>query len=310
MAASYHRALAPGTIANKKKQAQEYLEFAIMYNVPYLAPSITHACMFAQHLANKHAAPGSMKNYLSGAKSWVLDHGGSAAAFASHQLNHLVKGLTKNSGHIPTQAPPLGPHHIRAICDFLDRSSEAPLSAKPAILIGFTCFLRSSNILSPSQLEWGGPHTLLAMDVKSSSEGLLVFIRSTKTRADPKGLAFSIFTKPGDPYCPVTAWTHYKAAVNPWALGPAFLDNNGLPLTPRHLVGLMRLALKDHSDIDAMQVSMHSLRRGATHTAVDLGLTLETVQTRGTWKSREGMRPYLPHNLRSPFTVPVSNLAN
>lgn len=307
MAASYHRALAPGTNANKKKQAEEYLHFALLYKVPYLAPSLTHICMYAQLLANKHAAPGSIKNYLSGAKSWLSEHGGSVASFASPQLSQLVKGLTKNSGHIPTQAPPLGPHHVRAICDFLDASPAAPLAIKPALLIRFSCFLRASNLLSPSMAEWGGPHTLLGMDVRLSPAGLTVFIRSTKTRSDPKGLAFSIPANLQDRYCPVAA---YKSVVNPWPLGPAFLLQNNLPLTPRHVVGIMRLALKDHRDIDASRISMHSLRRGATHTAVDQGVDLQTVQSRGTWKSAAGMKPYLPDNCRLPTTVPVSNLAN
>lgn len=69
MAASYDRALAPGTLANRKKQAEEYIEFAILYKVPVLSPSVTQVCMFAQFLANKHTAPSTIKNYISGAKT-------------------------------------------------------------------------------------------------------------------------------------------------------------------------------------------------------------------------------------------------
>lgn len=150
MVTSYNQALAPGTMTNRKKQAEEDVEFAILYKVPVLAPSVTQVCMFAQLLANKHAAPTSIKNYLSGAKTWVTEHGGVTDAFSSFQLGQLVKGFVKNSTHIPAQAAPLGPHHIRAIyiCDFLDSSAAAPLAAKPALLIGFSYFLRGSNLLS------------------------------------------------------------------------------------------------------------------------------------------------------------------
>lgn len=68
MTSSYRQALAPGTLANREKQAEEYIQFAVLYNVPVLSPSITQVCMYAQLLANKHAAPTSVKNYLSGAK--------------------------------------------------------------------------------------------------------------------------------------------------------------------------------------------------------------------------------------------------
>lgn len=260
MTASYSCSLAPGTVANKKKQAQEYLKFSLLYNVHYLFPTVTNVCMFAQLLVNKHSSPSSIKNYISGAKSWVVEHGGSPYAFSSPQLGQLVKGFIKNSTHVPSRAAPLAPRHVRASCDFLDSWSAAPLAAKPAVLLGFTCFLRSSNLLSPTMLEWGGPHTLLAIDLKLSGDSLSVFIRSTKTRSDPKGSFFTIQAAQHPRYCPVSAWRLYKAVVNPWPLGPTFVDSKGLPLTPRQLVGLMRLALEDHNDISAGEVSMHSLR--------------------------------------------------
>lgn len=310
MAASYAASLAPGTLLNRKKQAEEYLKFAIIYRVPYLAPSTTHACMYAQLLANRHAAPTSIKNYLSGAKTWVLEHGGCIDAFMSHQLGQLVKGFTKNSSHIPSRAAPLNVEHIKIICDFLDYSVNAPLAAKPAVLLGYSCFLRGSNLLSPNMLEWGGPHTLLAMDVKDVGPHLSIFIRSTKTKSGPTGFSFSLPQGEESTYCPVAAWRHYKAAIRPWALGPAFLNNNKLPLTPRQLVGLMRLALKDRTDVCSAHITMHSLRRGATHTAVEQGIPLETIQQRGTWKSKSGMTPYLAPHSCSTITVPVSNLAN
>lgn len=309
MLSSYAVSLAPGTLANRKKQAEEYLKFALMYKVPYLSPTITQCCMFAQHLANIHAAPTSIKNYLSGAKSWIVDHGGAPDAFFSDQLGRLVKSFTKKSTHVPSRAAPLGPHHIKTICDFLDSTNHAPLGAKPAILIGYSSFLRASNLLSPTMLEWGGPHTLLAMDIKDLKDGLLISIRSTKTISGPKGFSLSI-KETNDKYCPVAAWRHYKTLVRPWPLGPAFLGLNNRPLTPRQLVALMRLALRGLPDILPSKVSMHSLRRGATHTAVDQGIPLETIKTRGSWKSLAGMRPYLAPSSCSTLTVPISNLAN
>lgn len=56
MAASYASSVAPGTVANRRRQAEEYLTFALQYRVPYLSASVTHVCMYAQRLANLHAA--------------------------------------------------------------------------------------------------------------------------------------------------------------------------------------------------------------------------------------------------------------
>lgn len=290
---SYAHSLAPGTIANRRKQAYEYVKFALLNNVPLLAPSTTQACMFAQHLANIHAAPTSVKNYISGARSWLSEHQGSIQGFLSPQLAQLVKSFTKKSTHVPSRAPPLQPHHLQVICRLLDRSPSAPLAAKPAILIGYACLLRASNLLSPTMLEWGGPHTLLASEITLTGEGLSIFIHSTKTRSDPAGLYFNIHRSSNLELCPVAAWIRYKEVVKPWALGPAFIHSNRLPLTPAQLVKLMRLALKGCTDINPQRVSMHSLRRGGTQSAVDQGLPVDLVRARGTWKSKSGMQPYL-----------------
>lgn len=307
MLGSYNASISPGTRANRKKQAEEYIRFSLI--LPYLQPSITHICMFAQHLANKHAAPTSVRNYLSGAKTWIAEHQGSVLPFLSPQLGNLVKGFVKNSAHIPARAEPLCPHHIRFICRELDLSPSAPLGVKLAILLGYSCFLRTSNLLSPTMLDWGGPHTLLAGEITLLSHGLSVHIRSTKTRSNPLGLDF-IIPRSSDPSsCPVQAWTLYKAAVRPWPLGPAFVHGNGLPITSAQVVRIMRAALVNHRDITPKSISMHSLRRGATQAAVDQEVPLQDILSRGTWKSTSGMQPYLRRQSASVPTVTVCNLA-
>lgn len=309
MLSSFSTSIAPGTLVNRRKQAEEYVRFSLLYNVPYLHPSITQVCMYSQYLANKFAAPASIKNYLSGAKTWVGEHRGSVHSFLAPQLAQLVKGFVKNSSHVTVRAPPLLPHHIRHICSVLDVSPSAPLALKPALLIGYDCFLRASNLLSPTMLEWGGPHTLLAADIKVTLSGLQVLVRSTKTR--PASAACSFYIPRGDfpQFCPVEAWIHYKQTVRPWALGPAFVHINRQPLTPAQVVKILRLALKDHVDICAARVSMHSLRRGATQAAADKGISLHEIQARGTWASPTGMRPYLKSDSTSVKTILASNLA-
>lgn len=308
MASSYRQAIAPGTAANRHKQAQEYIEFAILYRLSYLEPTITQACMFVQFLANKHTAPNTVKNYISGARTWIEEHGGNNSAFQSSQCGQLIKGLTKKSDHIPKQASPLKPHHIRIICQFLDESPSASLGVKPALLIGYSCFLRASNLFTPSIFSWQGPHTLLAGDIRVQDGTLSIFIRSTKTRSKNQPLVFTI-SQANDPLvCPVRAWIRYNRIVEPWALGPAFLHANNLPITSRQVTAIMRLALKHQTDINAARVSLHSLRRGATQTSVDMDIPLETIKTRGTWASHSGMNPYLPYPSRKVSTFPVPNL--
>lgn len=303
--ASYDNALAFGTRLNRKN----YIKFSLIYGFHHLQPSVTNVCMYAQHLANTHAAPTSIKNSISGAKTWVAEHRGCPDAFLSPQLGHMIKGFVKRSSHVPRRAAPLAPHHIRIICDMLDASPSASSGIKPAILIGYACFLRSSNILSPSIQVWGGPHTLLAYHIKTDDQGLRIYINSTKTCPSGTGPIFVIPYSSPRRYCPVSAWIAYKETVNPWPLGPAFVHRSGIPITPREVVGCMRIALQQQPDILPSQVTMHSLRRGATYAAVDQGLPIDTIKARGTWKSDSGVAPYLPVS-KKVQTLRVHNMAN
>lgn len=168
----------------------------------------------------------------------------------------------------------------------------------PCIVIGFKCFLRASNLLSPSSGEWGGPHTLLARDIVVKEDGLFISVRSSKTKWDNSPTTVLLSREGMSPLCPVRLWTQYYNSVRPWFLGPAFLLNNQLPLTARHVVAVMRSALAYESDLDPARISMHSLRRGAAHDAAEKGLPLEEIKTPGMWKSTAGIKPYLdkfPH---------------
>lgn len=290
---SYATSIAPGTAKNRTTQAKAYLKFALSYDVPILHPSVTQVCMYIQFLVNSFTAPTTVKNYLSGARSWIVEHGGDTSAFNSQVTAQLSKGVTKRSQHVPNRAEPLSWEHIRHIIDFINLVPGVPLSAKPCILIAYHTFLRSSNLLSPSTGVWSGPHTLLAKHLRISDRGLHVSVITTKTKFDPAPIT-TIIPWNNDPvYCPVQAWMRYATARRPCPVGPAFVTDNHLPLTPRIIVGVMRLALQNYQGICVDNVSIHSLRRGAAQYAKNLGIPVETIMERGMWRSRSGIAPYL-----------------
>lgn len=86
---TFNQALAEGTYANRRRQAESYITFAVKYNVQYLSPSITNVCMYSQYLANSHTAISSIKNYIAGAKTWVSEHDGNVSAFLSSELGAM-----------------------------------------------------------------------------------------------------------------------------------------------------------------------------------------------------------------------------
>lgn len=288
---TFNSALTEGTYLNRRRQAETYITFALKYNVNYLFPTITNVCMFSQYLANNHSAISSVKNYLAGAKTWVSEHNVDVSSFLSLELPAMIKSLAKNSNHVPKRAYPLSFQDISMICMFLDSAKNAPLSIKSCILTGFYAFLRSSNLVSNSASKWEGPHSLLAKNFVVSSRGLIIVVKSTKSRSKP--YAITLPRANDQCFCPVHAWEVYKNNVQPYSEGPAFLMNDRSPVTPKILVSFMRTALTHVGHPKANSVTMHSLRRGAVKDAQDSGTSVEEIMDLGGWSSLSGIRPYL-----------------
>lgn len=291
MVQTYSKALAPGTYVNREKQARCYLTFTVLYNVPFLAPTTVHICMFYQYLANRLNSLSSVKNYISGSRTWVIEHGGNPLAFAGYEQSMMMKALTKDSAHVVKRAFPLTFDHISAIVAYLDSARNVPLCVKPCILIGYSCYLRSSNLVSPNFVLYGGQHNLLAKHISDRGNSLLITVPSTKTKSSPYSLVIPAFNDSA--ICPVRAWRRYVDRVSLPSHAPAFLLDRVTTLTSTLVVRLMRDALSSFKDIDLSSVSMHSLRRGAAQQAASNGAQLPQIMERGGWASKSGLKPYL-----------------
>lgn len=292
MLESYGQSVAPGTAANRLTQAKAYVRFSLIYHFDPLRPSGTNMCMYMQYLKNSFSAPTTVKNYLSGARTWVGQHGGELSAFTSPEYHQMSIGLNKRSQHVPSRAAPLDWDNIRIIIDFLDTTPGIPLGIKPCVLIGYHTFLRASNLLSPTMSAWGGPHTLSVKDLRLSDAGLEISVHSTKTKSDARPVKTLIPWGHDPIFCPTSAWLKYLHKIRPWCLGPAFLTDAGSPLTPRHVVGFMRLALRGSKELAPGTISLHSLRRGAVQSAAKSGVSHDAIKERGMWRSDSGVAPY------------------
>lgn len=247
--------------------------------------------MYVQWLSNNHSSPSTVKNYLSGAKNWVLEHNGSITSFISYEVAQMQKSVAKHSQHVVSRAAPILFKHLNIIASYCDYNLSVPLSVKPCILLGHAMFLRASNLVSPSTDIWGGPHTLKTNDIQVFKGNLVVRICSTKTQVSPV-----VITVPPNSctiICPVQAWLDYVLSVAPPTFGPAFIVNQGRSLTAKLVVTCMRQALMYDPSIDATKVSMHSLRRGAAQSAAASGAPQAQIMAAGHWKSLSGLQPYL-----------------
>lgn len=249
--------------------------------------------MYVQYLANTYKAMSTVKNYLSGARYWINHHKGDDSSFTSLYVSSVTKFNMSKSTHVPSPAPPLTLRHLSIVCRFFDVNTNIPPVFKAALLLGYSCFLRSSNLLSPTVNEWGGPHTLSVSDVLPVPHGLVVSIRSSKTLKNSIPVLLNVFRNANLSCCPVTAWFIYLRMCKPAISGPAFMINSVTPLTPRPLVNFIRLALQAAGEPLYNRFSLHSLRRGAAQAAQQAGANRKALKVHGTWATDSALNAYL-----------------
>lgn len=251
------------------------------------------SAMYVQYLANTYKAISTVKNYVSGSRNWINHHKGDDSSFSSSYVAAVMKYNANKSMHIPMRAPPLTINHLRILCKFFDSNTSIPPVFKSALLLGYACFLRSSNLLSPTVAQWGGPHTLNVSDIIPVPYGLVVSLKSSKTIKNGKTVLLHVYRVSDVTYCPVTAWYRYINICKPALHGPAFKINACTPLTARPLVNFIRLALQEAGVPAYNKFSMHSLRRGAAQAARQAGADRQSLKTHGTWATDTALDAYL-----------------
>ena len=160
------------------------MTFMIAYSFPILSPITVHLLLYIQLLANSFKSVATVKNYLSGAKSFLTQQGVFTNQFDSPLISNLFRGIAKISTHVPIQAPPLLPIDIKRMCDLLSALNDNAHAAKAAILLGFVTFSRQSNLL-PS-IGGGSSHVIRCQDVEVTDGQLWVTVNSSKTIHDPR----------------------------------------------------------------------------------------------------------------------------
>lgn len=300
--------MSQGTSDNRRRQAELYLKFCITYQIHYLCPTIIDVMMFIQFLKNSFRSPVTVKNYFSGARTWIQQHRGFIQCFDAIEVKQMFAAVDSTSNHVVSPAYPLSSSQIKLVCDFIDSTSTVPLALKPCILIGYTCFLRACNLLSPSTQIWNGPHTLRVADVVPNGADLIICLRSSKNFSPRNPKIVHVKRVENPKYCPVVSWMLYVSKLNPCPLGPAFMVNDYTPLTSPMVVDVLNLVLKQTLPANA-KISMHSLRRGGTQTAAKQGATNEHLMKHGAWSSAKGLNYYLPKEKNDVPSIIAHSLA-
>ena len=305
MKSAYSAAFSAGTLQNRSRQAKAYLSFMIFYNFDYLNPTPITLLLYIQFLANTHKNITSIKNYLSGAKTFVVAAGGQPWAFSTPFIPNLYKGLLRMSTHTPMPAPAIPIHTIKVMCDILAAMSTDGPTVQCAVLIAFASFLRQSNLL-PTYGP-GAIHALRRQDVCNDGTCLWLSINSSKTRVDPRmRVSIPVPAVPGR-HCPVLAWRDYIRRVPLAPDAPAFMLSATVPLLPARMNFYMRTGLQAIKSPLAQFVTVHSLRRSGAQECARLVASQEQLMRHGTWAS-QAINAYVPKRLYSTIPSFISTL--
>ena len=257
-------------------------------------PTLSPILHYTQFLANSFTSVASIKNYLSGAKTFVTNAGGDYSPFTSRIIPDILRGITRLSTHVPTPAASLDPITVKRMCDVMWALGPDARIARAAVLFAFATFLRQSNFLYTST---GATHMLTRGDITPAPYGLAVHVASTKTILRTHPVIIPVHRIPDCKYCPVDAYLAAKASTPAPLSAPLFLIGSGRPLTPTGLAGLMRTALNVVGRRPGGgKVTVHSLRRSGARAAATGDCGRSDVMLHGTWRGA-GVDAYVPRTL-------------
>ena len=151
--------LAIGTWRNRSTQVAKYIQFAAQHEFRPLHPEQYDVMAYTIHLSRTLLAPGTVINYMSGARTWVKMFGGDTSEFDSYMVALTKRGVLRLSSHTPSQAPPLTPTNIRHIVQHLMTAGPDAAVLIAALLIGYNTLLRQGNLITSHAFSDQG-HTL------------------------------------------------------------------------------------------------------------------------------------------------------
>ena len=307
MQTSYSAAVTDSTAANRLRQTRTYLSFMLGRRCDPYSPTLINILLYIQLLANSFKSVATVKNYLSGAKTFLTQQAAPTYLFSSPVISNLFKGLQRLSNHIPTPAPAIDLVSLKRACTLLLGLGGDALTARAAMLMGFATFLRQSNLLPHSATAWHSPHTLRRRDIYEQDGYLRVTVNSSKTITDPLARVAIPVAPSLTEHCPVMAWRQYvrRTPLDPDA--PAFMFSPHVPVTPQRLTSYLRAALAAVGFQQAHKVTVHSLRRSGAQECARRGASQQQLMQHGTWTSL-AINNYVPLKLYTQVPIIMARM--
>lgn len=263
----------------------------LAYRFDVLAPAPVDIMMYTQLLVNSMKSPQSIKNYISGAKSFISQRGGNVYAFFHPTVVSLLKGFTRRSLYVPTQAPAIQFNFITQACTWLRAMSVEGEIIAGAVMFAITTFLRQSHFVFTRN---GRPHLIPRSDLFFYPDRLVVVMRASKTTNASQQKHIIVMKNPATGVCPVYMIRQAMLLVPAPEEAPIFLDPYSYRvISPVRMLELFKIALAAAGHKQWASVTLHSLRRSGPHACIEAGSSVDEIRDHGGWRSN-AVKTYLP----------------
>ena len=284
------QSLKDSTKRNLLTQLSSYKKFCDKYLLQYFPADNQQICRYGQHLMATFKSPEAVGNYQSAVRTFMALLGLPIPDASEKQMRMFSQGIKRAMEHEVKQAAPITPEILLRISRVVDYTNLTDMVAWVATLIGFTMFLRKSNLV-PDTMESFQPHMQFCRKDFNTTGPLTAMMAeitwAKNLQFKQKILRIPILPAGNKAICPVM-WMHYMMQKIP-ALPdePAFtIWDKGVrtALSANQLLCRIRNWLKLIKE-DEEQYSLHSLRRGGATFAYQCNIEGEMIKRLGNWAS-------------------------
>ncbi|CAG2201509.1 unnamed protein product [Mytilus edulis] len=253
-------------------------------------------CVF---LSDNFKNSGSVRNYLSGVKTWAVLLNFDTEEFNSPSLRLTLSGIDKLNANVPNIKLPFEPYHLNCMFEVLDMTSVQDAVMWAVIMTSFYAMLRKSQFANNSRTTFNPKEQLTRGDIQITEEGLIIDIQWSKTSQKHKNIHHIPLKRVEDcVLCPLLAYSRMVTMLPALPGEPAFglSDSKGkICAFSKSDIDKIVHKLLVRCGMDTSQYSFHSFRRGGATCASAAGCTDSEICTIGNWAS-SCYKGYIKHS--------------
>ena len=277
----------PNTWKRYQSAWNRFKSFCILRHLDHLNCSIQEFIAFTQSLVDKGLASNTIKNVISAIRTMCRWHDANHHLWKSDLWDWNLKSLELSIRKPQKEQSVVTFTHFQQAVNLAQQLHWPHVQL--SFILGFLGLLRISNIVPESDACIDKSRDTLLGDLQIKNDSLLVKIKWAKNMQTGSDMLTLPSTRQIS-LCPVQTWNYYFNSYLPQGI------DLSLPLLlERHdnvLVIIDQCALRKYQhkiwhllNLQHMNYTSHSLRRGGATFFADQGLPLDEIKKLGMWRS-------------------------